>query len=183
MTRWDVQWPNDEPNFKSLAIPTEASALLQYDEGGGATWEDPDGHSWVLYHFRWFPGRTAALFIKVHRPDVCLPASGMTLKEDNGIQFVSLKGMNLPMRSYRFEHDGRPLHVLYCYWDARSSYVSAATAATEDWSPKARIYAALRGQREAGAQMLEMAVWGYDDDTVARKALLQELSRLVIRGK
>jgi hypothetical protein len=145
-------------------------------------WEGADGHSWLLYQFRWLPGRTAALFIKVHRPDVCLPASGMTLKKDDGIRVASFQGMNLPVRSYRFEDGNRPLHVLYCYWDARSSYESAAAAAEEDWSPRARVRAAFRGQREAGAQMLELAVWGYEDDAAAGQALEQELRNLLSRS-
>ena len=36
-----------------------------------------DGHNWSMYFFKWLPGRTAGLFIKNHRPDICLPASGM----------------------------------------------------------------------------------------------------------
>ena len=176
---WTVHWPNDQPAFKVIPIAPEARALLQDNEGGGGMWEGSDGHSWLLYQFRWLPGRSAALFIKVHRPDVCLPASGMTLKKDDGIHSASLQGMNLPVRSYRFEDGGRPLHVLYCYWDARASYESAAAAAEEDWSPRARLRAALRGQREAGAQMLELAVWGYEDDAVAHEMLEQELRNLL----
>ncbi len=65
---WTVQWPNDKPRYANVPISTEAQELLQYNEGGGATWAGPAGHSWVLYHFRWLPGRTAALFVKIHLP-------------------------------------------------------------------------------------------------------------------
>lgn len=176
---WAVRWPNDRDDFKRVPVAPEAQALLQYNEGGGASWQGSQGHTWVLYHFQWLPGRTAALFVKTHRPDVCLPASGMTLSKDDGIRFFATEGGKLPIRSYRFDNNGTPLHVLYCYWDARSSYQTSSTAVEEDWSVKGRIRAALRGQREVGAQMLELAVWGYEDDTEAKMALERQLSKLI----
>jgi exosortase len=179
---WTVRWPNERDDFKTVPIPPEAQGLLQYNEGGGASWQGTEGHTWALYHFQWLPGRTAALFVKVHRPDVCLPASGMTLSKDDGIRFFSTEGGKLPIRSYRFESNGTPLHVFYCYWDARSSYQTSSAAVEEDWTVKGRIRAALRGQREVGAQMLELAVWGYDSDADAHAALEQELNSLITRA-
>ena len=64
------------------------------------------GHLWMMYFFRWFPGRTAALFVKNHRPDICLPASGMTMERDDGLRLVAVNGINLPARSYRFDDRG-----------------------------------------------------------------------------
>jgi exosortase len=178
-TRWAVVWPNSETNYKSVPIAPEAESLLQYNEGGGASWEGSDGHRWLMFSFRWFPGRTAARFIKVHRPDICLPASGRTMERDNGLRMLQVNGVNLPVRSYRFEDQGTPLHVFYCYWDARSSYENAATAVAEDWSFRGRLRTALQGRREIGAQILEIVVWGYDNDKEANDALARELGRVV----
>ena len=55
--------------------------LLRYNEGGAATWRSADDRRWMMYSFRWLPGRTAALFVKNHRPDICLPASGLTMEQ------------------------------------------------------------------------------------------------------
>jgi exosortase len=178
-TRWAVLWPDSENSYKSVPIAPEAESLLQYNEGGGASWEGSDGHQWLMFFFRWFPGRTAARFIKVHRPDICLPASGRTLERDNGLRMIQVNGVNLPIRSYRFDEAGAPLHVFYCYWDARSSYENAATAVAEDWSFRGRLRTALQGRREIGAQILEIVVWGYDDDKEANDALARELGRVV----
>jgi exosortase len=178
-SHWAVLWPDSESNYKSVPIAPEAESLLQYNEGGGASWEANDGHRWLMFFFRWFPGRTAARFIKVHRPDICLPASGRIMERDNGLRMINVNGVNLPIRSYRFQDAGSPLHVFYCYWDARSSYQNAATAISEDWSFRGRLRAALQGRREIGAQILEIVVWGYDDDQEATDALARELSRVV----
>ena len=178
-SHWAVQWPESESNYKSVPIAPAAETLLRYNEGGGAAWEGTDGRQWMMYFFRWFPGRTAARFLKVHRPDICLPASGRTMERDNGIHMLEVNGITLPVRTYRFDDRGVPLHVFYCYWDARSNYENAATAEFEDWSPRGRVRAALQGRREIGAQMLEIIVWGYHDDAEANEALARELGRVV----
>jgi exosortase len=180
--RWTVAWPEAEPAYQSVPIAPEAVSLLRYNQGGGAAWQGEDGHKWMMYFFRWLPGRTAALFVKIHRPDICLPASGLTMERDNGIQLLTVNDVRLPVRSYRFDDHGTTLHVFYCYWDARSSYENVAAAEEEDWSARGRIRAALRGRRERGAQMLELIVWGYEDDNTAIEALQSQLKHLVREG-
>ena len=181
-SRWKVQWPVAQQSYKPVPIAPEAEGLLRYNEGGGASWKASDGRPWLMYFFRWLPGRTAALFVKTHRPDVCLPASGMTLVSDNGIQLLEVNGVKLPIRSYRFDAHGAPLHVFYCYWDARSSYENTRAANEEDWTAQGRLRAALRGRREIGAQMLELVVWGYENDAEANAALQHELGQIVGAG-
>jgi hypothetical protein len=36
-------------------------------------------------------------------------------ERDNGLRLVAVNGVNLPVRSYRFDDHGAPLHVFYCY--------------------------------------------------------------------
>jgi exosortase len=181
-SHWAVHWPDSEGNYKSVPITPEAESLLQYNQGGGASWEGTDGHQWLMFFFKWFPGRTAARFTKIHRPDICLPASGRTMVRDNGLRMLKVNGVSLPIRSYRFSDPSGPLHVFYCYWDARSSYESVAAAIEEDWSFRGRLRAAFRGHREIGAQILEIVVWGYQDDNEANEALTRQLSRVVQAG-
>ena len=181
-SRWNVHWPTAQDDYKPVAISPEAESLLRYNEGGGGTWKAPDGRPWLMYFFRWLPGRTAALFVKTHRPDICLPASGMTMVSDNGIRLLDVNGVKLPIRSYRFNARGTALHVFYCYWDARSSYESTEAANEEDWTAQGRIRAALRGRREIGAQMLELAVWGYENDAEAEAALQHQMEQVIGAG-
>jgi exosortase len=178
-SRWGVRWPSSETGYRSVPIAPEAESLLRYNDGGGAAWEGSESHHWMMYFFHWLPGRTAALFVKIHRPDICLPASGMTMVRDNGIRLLTVNKVNLPIRSYRFDDHGTPLHVFYCYWDARSSYENEKAANEEDWTARGRVRAAMRGRREIGAQMLEVVVWGYDDDVEASAALQRQLEQIV----
>jgi len=178
-TPWTVSWPTAEPDYRSDPIPPAAATLLRYNEGGAASWRSLDDHHWLMYSFRWLPGRTAALFVKNHRPDICLPASGMVMEQESGVHLVTVNGVNLPIRSYRFNDSGRPLHVFYCYWDSRSSYENDAEAASEDWTAGGRLRAAWQGKRETGARMLELAVWGHEDDQEAQAALRRELAKII----
>lgn len=179
-TSWSVAWPEKARSYEQAKVPNEAKELLRYDEGGGAKWVGEDSHAWLMYYFRWLPGRTAALFVKNHRPDICLPASGMTLRSEAGLQVLSIRGINLPFRAYRFESNGRNVDVFYCYWDGRSSYVDDSSAYQEDWTAAGRLKATVRGQREIGARMLELVAWGYQDEETARQALRDQLDRLII---
>src|SRR5207237_8453090 len=88
-SRWAVHWPESENNYKPVPIAPEAESLLHFNEGGGAAWECDDGNRWIMYFFKWLPGRTAARFVKVHRPDICLPASGRTMERNNGLRLIA----------------------------------------------------------------------------------------------
>lgn len=170
---WTVTWPTNAPDYKAVPVPTAAQELLRYNEGGAATWRSGDDRAWMMFSFHWLPGRTAALFVKNHRPDICLPASGLTMQRESGAHLVNVSGVPLPVRTYRFDDSGRPLHIFYCYWDGRS------TGLTEDWTARGRLRVAWRGERARGARMLELAVWGFENDAEAQAALQSELAEIV----
>ncbi|MDQ6859864.1 MAG: EpsI family protein, partial [Verrucomicrobiota bacterium] len=167
--------------YRPAPVADAARDLLRYNDGGGGSWASPNGRHWLLYYFRWLPGRTAALFVKVHRPDVCLPASGLTLQEDAGIRLLEVNGIRMPIHRFRFDAQGQPLHIYYCYWDSRSSYRDLTAAAEEDWTMKGRLRAAWTGRREMGSQMVELVVAGYQDNDDAWNALSEQLKQLVQR--
>ena len=177
-SRWDVVWPTAENTFKPMTIPVETKNLLRYNEGNAGTWRGDDGQPWLMYFFRWLPGRTAGLSVKIHRPNICLPATGMVLTRDNGTQRFQVNGVALHVHSYRFDDRGMPLHVLYCYGDIRSDSEKPSTAEEEDWTAAGRVRAALKGRSEIGA-VLELVVWGYQDDAEAAQAMQRELERRV----
>jgi len=176
---WSVTFPTNEANFQNEPIPAAAQELLRYNEGGSATWQTEENRTWLLYSFRWLPGRTAALFVKNHRPDICLPASGLTMMDESSVQLMKINGVNLPLRFYRFRQEQVPLHIAYCYWDGRSDYDNDQQAGEEDWSIRGRLRAARDGKREIGARMLELAVWGFEDDAEAHRTLIAALNKIV----
>ncbi len=174
---WTVAWPSQAPGWKEVPVAENAQELLRYNEGGGGTWSGDDGHNYTMYFFRWLPGRTAALFIKNHRPDVCLPASGMTLRGEVRYRLFTVNGISLPIRSYVFEHGGRLLHVYYCYWDGTPP--AANTVDQENWTSAGRLEAVRRGKRDVGTQMLELVAWGYESEGAAEEAAREQLAKVI----
>lgn len=177
---WSVTWPTHAPNFKSVPIAEQAQELLRYNEGGGGEWKTSDGHQWGMYFFRWLPGRTAGLFIKNHRPDICLPASGMKQIGTEQRKLLNVNGVPLPIRSYVFENSGILFHVFYCYWDG--TIPNAATINQENWTASGRLRAVREGRRDVGAQMLELIATGLDGEQSAEDALRYQLENIIRRG-
>ena len=125
--RWRVQWPEQSPNFRKLKIDPEIRGVLRFDEGEAAAWTltspatsenagEPKGSgtqangsrentvSCLLYVFRWKPGKNSALFANLHRPDVCLPASGWSQVADDGVRNYPVSGsFELPFRHFEFQ--------------------------------------------------------------------------------
>lgn len=176
---WTVTWPTQATNWKEVPIEEGAQGILRYNEGGGGDWY-ADGHEWSMYFFKWLPGRTAGLFIKNHRPDICLPASGMVQRGGVQNKLLTVNGVPLPMRSYVFENAGRPLHVFYCYWDGTPPTPEMMNQ--ENWTASGRLEAVKRGKRDVGTQMLEIVAWGYEDASKAEAAALEQLRQIVKPG-
>jgi exosortase len=180
MPAWSVSWPTQAANFKTVPVAEQAQELLRYNEGGGGEWKTSDGHQWGMYFFRWLPGRTAGLFIKNHRPDICLPASGMKQVGSEKRKILNVNGVPLPIRSYVFENNGTSFHVFYCYWDG--TVPNESTMNQENWTASGRLRAVRDGRREVGAQMLELIAAGYEQDQTAEKAVRNQLENIVRRG-
>jgi len=178
--QWDVAWPEQARNWKSVPVAEQAQELLRYNEGGGGTWSGEDGRQWTMYFFKWLPGRTAGLFIKNHRPDICLPASGMKLRGGAQNKLFEVNGVKLPIRSYVFESGSTVLHVYYCYWDG--SPPESAPQDQENWTAAGRLEAVRQGKREVGTQMLEIVVAGYETEDEAERAVREQLSSVVRRS-
>ena len=177
---WHVTWPREAPAWKEVPVAPEAQELLRYNDGGGGSWKGEDGRPWMMYFFKWLPGRTAGLFIKNHRPDVCLPASGITLRSGPQNKLFEVNGVTLPIRTYVFENGPTLLHVYYCYWDG--SPPESAPQDQENWNASGRLEAVRRGKRDIGTQMLEIVASGYETEEQAERAVRQQLSGIVHRG-
>lgn len=176
---WSVAWPKQAQNWKEIPVAEQAQELLRYNEGGGGTWLGEDGRQWTMYFFKWLPGRTAGLFIKNHRPDICLPASGMKLRGGVQNKLFEVNGVKLPIRTYVFESGSTVLYVYYCYWDG--SPPENAPQDQENWTAAGRLDAVKRGKREVGTQMLEIVAAGYENETEAEQAVRQQLGSVVRR--
>ncbi len=174
---WGMTWPEVE-RMEEIPIPKTAQDLLHYNEGRAVAWQDTSGQKWNLFFFKWLPGQTAALSVKIHRPEICLPASGFVAEGEVRSRLLRVNGVTLPTRAYRFRDGAVPLHVFYCYWDG-TVFRDTQEMIEEDWSVRGRLKRVWSGRRDRGAQTLEVAVWGEPDDEKAEADLKAQLGRFV----
>jgi exosortase len=179
--RWDVQWPEQAPNFRKLKIDEEIRAVLRFDQGEAAAWtvnsavNSPTAHEGntifcSLYVFRWKPGKNSALLANLHRPDVCLPASGWKKTADDGVLNYKVSGsLELPFRHFEFQRsfgDSPPqtAHAFYCLREDRTSGGSTLLSNTDspgmfgnrsEWTRAERLRSVLEGRRHLGQQVIE----------------------------
>jgi len=182
-TRWNVRWPADAANFRQLKIDDEVRRVLRFNEGQAAAWtlpattspatldvSKPNPLACFVYLFRWKPGRNSALLANLHRPDVCLPATGWIQVADTGVRNYPVMGsFALPFRHFEFRHHSpdnstqQVAHAFYCLWEDRASSASAAgsklpqmATAQSTWTRGERIREVLEGRRHLGQQVMEV---------------------------
>jgi exosortase len=189
--RWSVRWPQQASNFRKLKIDEEIRAVLRFDEAQAGAWtvmstaetarravataiptgwSTPNTIACSLYVFGWNPGKNSALLANLHRPDVCLPASGWTQVADHGVRSYPISGsVELPFRHFEFQRafDGsapQTAHAFYCLSEDRASEATTSLAGTDssgmfgnrsEWTRTERLGAVLKGRRHLGQQVIE----------------------------
>ena len=194
---WSVQWPEQSPNFRKLRMDSEIRGVLRFDEGEAAAWtltspissenvakprasgtqvngSGENTISCLLYVFRWKPGRNSALLANLHRPDVCLPASGWSQVADDGVRNYPVNAaFELPFRHFEFQRafgDSPPqtAHAFYCLSEDRAAGSSAPQQGANlvanspgmsgnrsEWTRAERLRTVLEGRRHLGQQVIE----------------------------
>jgi exosortase/archaeosortase family protein len=187
---WSVRWPDQAPNFQKLKIDEEIRAVLRFDDGQAATWtmtspresenspqvnlSRPNTIACYLYVLRWKPGKNSALLANLHRPDVCLPASGWTQVADDGVRNYQVNGpFELPFRHFEFQRafeNSAPqtAHAFYCLSEDGASGPSASGqganmlmnsrgmyGSRSEWTRAERLGSVLEGRRHLGQQVIE----------------------------
>jgi hypothetical protein len=162
----------------------------------------PNATSCYLYVFRWKPGKNSALLANLHRPDVCLPASGWTQVADEGVRkYAVTSAFELPFRHFEFQRAfessaPQTAHAFYCLSEDRASGGSTLLGNTDspgmfgnrsEWTRAERLRSVLEGRRHLGQQVIQ-AIFISNEPFPARDAeshladLLPNVVSLTSRG-
>jgi exosortase len=206
--RWSVQWPEQAPNFRKLKIDEEIRAVLRFDHGEAAAWtisseensdtiRAPTAISCSLFVFRWNPGKNSALLANLHRPDVCLPASGWTQVADDGVRSYPVTGsFELPFRHFEFQRafEGSApqiAHAFYCLSEDRASGTPTSPDSAgslgmfgnrSEWTRAERLRSVMEGRRHLGQQVIEAIFISNESFSAAEaETHLRDLVRDVVR--
>ncbi len=177
-TSWRIQWPDSTQQFRLTPFSENVQKILRYSSATSANWTQSDGSEWLLFFFRWEPGRASAQLAKNHSPEICLPAAGLRMAKDLGMQTIRVQSLEIPFHSYQFDLRGQPLYVFFCIWEDRKRTDTAV--GVEDFSHASRIRAVLEGRRHLGQQVLEIAIAGFPTPEAARQNLEQGLQKLIL---
>jgi hypothetical protein len=173
---WSVNYPQDNPTFKSLPATAEEHQLLRFDDGMDGQWQDPDGTSWQAFYFNWKPGRVAGYLAKRHTPDICLTATGLKMISGPELMVLDVNQVELPMRHYVFESSSGLLQVYQCHWQAGMGKDSYTVDESSRFNLIRGVWA---GRGNHGQKVLEIIISGIDDPERAKQALVRQLDTLI----
>ena len=174
--RWTVALSESAPGFRTVDLPERTRELLGYDAGLSAKWQNGDGADWTVYFFQW-DGKTAESIMRArsHRPEICLPATGIKQATDIQEDYFEVPPLKLPFQHASYSAGGEMLYVFYCLWqDGDETRTGMRTRGRAD-----RLRGPLAGQRRFGQQVLEIITSGYPSASMAERAVRGHLAELV----
>lgn len=173
--KWSLVLPTNNPTFKSLPFTPEEHTLLRFDDGCQGQWEGPNGMLWQAYYFDWLPGRIAGYLAKRHTPDICLPATGLTMVAGPVLSFLKVHDLDLPVRAYTFDGPDGRLQVFQCHWEPGAD--------EEAYAHESSRFNLLRGvwtgRGDKGQKVFEIVITGSDNAQSAKQELARELEKLI----
>lgn len=162
-----------------VELPLVTMSNLHFDKASTGKWTDLEGGQWMLYFFEWkFGPAFSRVAAQMHRPDICLPASGQELKEDRGMRNFVVAGLTLPFHAYSFKQGDHLLFVYNGVWQFRSE--RGAKHGPLSASKRVAAWQSVQWrERKVGQQVAEIGVTGYDDAAQADAALAELLRKLL----
>ena len=173
---WSVVLPEGKTGFERVELAPRTIKLLKYDLAATGKWRVEDGSEWSVSFFRWQPRSIESVInSRVHRPEVCLPASGFRQLSSSELIEVEASGLKLPFRKYTYEMDGRKLYVFFCQWeDGAENQAGMQSSGQAD-----RLQSVLKGRRLVGQQTLEIIVTDCNSLEQAEQQLRKHLPELI----
>ncbi len=173
---WTAVMPTNKTEFAQIELAPRTAQLINANIMECGRWAGPDGTEWSMYFFRWKPSSIySVLQARIHRPDRCLPASGLQQVADDGVRLFETAGIPIPFRRYTFEGEGGRYFVFFCLWEDGSRSQSGLQASNQE----GRLQSVLAGRRKLGQQTLEFVLKGCDSQDAADNLLRSTLSDLV----
>ena len=173
---WTMRFPESLASFTRIELPQNITQMLGYNSGATGRWREPDGSDWSAYFFRWDTGSAQSLIrARLHRPEVCLPASGFRQLSPSRLVWIDAGRLKLPFRVSAYEIGGVRAYVLFGLWEDSTETQMALWA-----SPEAdRLRSVLVGRRRLGQQTCELVLSGYGSIEAAQEAVKRRLPDLV----
>lgn len=170
-----VHWPEERPHFTEIPVADHTRDVLLCTDIRSVGWTESDGSTWTMTSARWAPRQTSAQSARVHRPEVCLQATGSRYIGTQPNVRLEIPGGALAFDPIEMRWGNEPVYYFYCLYEEANRDVRNDAALTR-WN---RIRRAFYGQRNLGQQTVEVGVRGYRDYASAREAAVKEMPGLL----
>lgn len=113
----NIHWDKLASQVNEVEINPVAVAQLKFSEGNHYRWTSSLGTRWTAFYFYWDEG-TISSHAGVHRPENCLPASGMKqLAKHEKLYWTTPTGYEIPFETLTFKGYVGRTHVFFAVWD------------------------------------------------------------------
>ena len=161
-----------------VRIPDAAQALIRSDRTSTARWKTPDGGQWTVFFFEWeFGPAFARVAAQMHRPDLCLPASGRELHESRDPIPFAIGDLTVPLRAFSFREGNEMLFVYHGISQVRSAR-GLQHGPLDVYKQIAALQSVLWRERDIGQQVIELVLTGYRDSDSADAAVARMLPEI-----
>lgn len=168
----EIHWEKLSDDLKPMDISPITTAQLKYSEGHQYSWKQADGSNWMAFYFRWDVGQISS-HAGVHRPENCLPASGLDLvKTHEPLIWNDPRGIEIPFRCFTFKGFGGKIFVFFTVWDENGDQPWYSLT----WVDRFRDV--LNKRLVNGRHSLEFIVENTDSMDEAKAEVLQNLSKI-----
>ena len=176
--RWTLA---DPPDWKSAALPPAAREQLKYDTEQGRSRDDlARGERWLSFCLNWSGDPRFSGGVFLHDPAICLPGIGARRDGLTRDVTVSVGGVDLPFRAYRFRNGDALQRVYFAVWDGYAGAALHEGAGMGDVTAL-RLRQTWAGRRGVDYYHLTWVVEGIDDDAAADAAFRRVVPELLIR--
>ncbi len=173
---WALALPEAKPGFEKIQLAPRTIKLLAYDLSTTGKWREEDGSEWSAHFFRWNPRSIQSVIqSRMHRPEVCLPASGFKQLTESELVVFDAGKLKLPFRKYTYEAGGQTIYVFFCQWEDGTENQAGLQASKQ----AGRLQSVLSGRRLVGQQTLELIVTGSASLAEAETLVRRQLPELI----
>jgi hypothetical protein len=176
VTTWAFHMPEQDPFCRYLPVSDQARAILRYSEGHSAIFSHVGYPTWQINFFQWAPGRSSSQLAVLHRPDICLPATGLRFVSSSPTAYVKLAGVTIPFDCTVFDTGGDPLYVFRTLSEDRRPLGSTSGF---DQSIRGRLQSAWHGRRNLGQKLLQIGITGPESQVAALADLQARLPQFL----
>jgi exosortase/archaeosortase family protein len=176
---WTMTMPD---GTSEQPLPKTTLELLSCDHYRATNWRDESGWHWAILFMQWEPSSDhAVLRSRMHRPEICMPATGLVEAGPHRTLIVPVAGFELAFESMHFRSpDGQDAYIFYCPWEiipGESGFNAPASDATR-LSCLLRVW---QRERVLGRQVAEVMITDAPSREAAEAAVQKQLGALIRR--